>query len=197
MKVKVNIINTWCIPMSEAVTMQRLMMMTSIVSEESLSSGRRRHHTHTHTHTHTQMVKQFSAQLNEWEWHQVCPIQSSTLISFIQHFKNVTELNVRILHLMGKTWKSSCCYVLHRACNAALINNQIIDYSIYWRINERDREANDGEPWHQLANEQPDKVCFFFHLATTVNLDRSVTVGQYLAWKPAANGHYLVCKSAK
>ena len=37
MKVKVNIINTWCIAVSEAVTMPSLMMMTLrlIVSEES------------------------------------------------------------------------------------------------------------------------------------------------------------------
>ena len=45
MKVKVNIINTWCILMSEAVTVPSLMMMTSLVSEESLASDR---HTHRH-----------------------------------------------------------------------------------------------------------------------------------------------------
>ena len=36
-KVKVNIINTWCISMSEAVTVWRLMMMTSIASEDSIA----------------------------------------------------------------------------------------------------------------------------------------------------------------
>ena len=36
--------------MSEVVTMPSLMMMTSILSEESLL---RDTHTHTHTHTHT------------------------------------------------------------------------------------------------------------------------------------------------
>ena len=37
MKVKVNIINKWYIVMSEAVAMPSLMMMTSIVSKESLA----------------------------------------------------------------------------------------------------------------------------------------------------------------
>ena len=36
MKVKVSIINTWCVAMSEAVTMPNVMM-TSMVSEESLA----------------------------------------------------------------------------------------------------------------------------------------------------------------
>ena len=49
MKVKANIINTWCIIMSEAVTVPRLMMMASIVSEESLARDAR---THTHARTH-------------------------------------------------------------------------------------------------------------------------------------------------
>ena len=48
MMVKVNIINTQCINMSAAVTVLRLMMMTSIVSDQSLARD-----THTHTHTHT------------------------------------------------------------------------------------------------------------------------------------------------
>ena len=40
--------------MFEAVTVPSLMMMTSIVSEESLARDRRMHaRTHTHTHTHT------------------------------------------------------------------------------------------------------------------------------------------------
>ena len=43
MKVKVNIIDTWCILMSEAVTLLSLMMMTLIVFEESLTRD-----THTH-----------------------------------------------------------------------------------------------------------------------------------------------------
>ena len=45
-KVKANIINTWCMTMSEAVTMRSLMMMTSIVSEESPA---RDPHTHRQT----------------------------------------------------------------------------------------------------------------------------------------------------
>ena len=50
MKVKVNIITTLCILMSEAVTVPRLMMMTSKVSEESLAMHPR---THAQTHVHT------------------------------------------------------------------------------------------------------------------------------------------------
>ena len=46
MKVKVNVINTSCISMSEAVTVPSLMMMTSIVSKESFAWD-----THTHTYT--------------------------------------------------------------------------------------------------------------------------------------------------
>ena len=53
MKVKFNIINTWCIPMSEAVHVLSSMMMTVIVSEESLARGTHTYITHTHTHTHT------------------------------------------------------------------------------------------------------------------------------------------------
>ena len=57
MKVEVNIIHTWCILMSEAVTVPGWMMMTLIVSEESLARDTRsrthaRTDTHTHTHTH-------------------------------------------------------------------------------------------------------------------------------------------------
>ena len=55
MKVKVNMINTYCITMSEAVTMLSLMMMTSIVSEELLARDAqtdRQTDTHTHTRTH-------------------------------------------------------------------------------------------------------------------------------------------------
>ena len=44
--------------MPEAITVPSVMMMTSIVSEESLARdthtyGHARRHTHTHTHTHT------------------------------------------------------------------------------------------------------------------------------------------------
>ena len=56
MKIKVNIINTQCILMSEAVTVPNLTMMTSIVSEESLARDRHNTGTHTgtsHRHTHT------------------------------------------------------------------------------------------------------------------------------------------------
>ena len=49
MKVKVNIVNTRCIGMCEAVTMPSLMMITSIVSEESLARD-----THTATATDRQ-----------------------------------------------------------------------------------------------------------------------------------------------
>ena len=48
MKIKVNIINTRCISMSETVTMPSLMTMASTVSEESLAGD-----THTYTHTQT------------------------------------------------------------------------------------------------------------------------------------------------
>ena len=47
MKVNVNIINTCCIPMSDAVTVPSLTIMTLIVSEESLARDR---HTHRQTH---------------------------------------------------------------------------------------------------------------------------------------------------
>ena len=40
MKVRVNIINTWCISMSEAVTTSSLIMVTSIVSKKSLARDR-------------------------------------------------------------------------------------------------------------------------------------------------------------
>ena len=46
MKVKVNIINTWCITMSGEVTLPSLMTMTSMVSEESPARD-----THTDTET--------------------------------------------------------------------------------------------------------------------------------------------------
>ena len=49
MKVKVNIINTRYLTMSEAVTVPRLITMTSIVSKESLAMDT---HTHIHTYTH-------------------------------------------------------------------------------------------------------------------------------------------------
>ena len=43
MKVKVHIIDKWCILMSEAITLPSLMMMALIVSEESLVRDRHRH----------------------------------------------------------------------------------------------------------------------------------------------------------
>ena len=64
MKVKVNIINAWCILMPEAVTVLSGMMMTSIISEESHARDRHAHrqtHTHTHTHTHTQWMTQLGS----------------------------------------------------------------------------------------------------------------------------------------
>ena len=48
MEVKVNIINTRYMPMSEAVTVPSLMMMTSTVSEESLARD-----THTDSGSYT------------------------------------------------------------------------------------------------------------------------------------------------
>ena len=57
MKVTVNIINTWCILVSEAVTVPSMMMMALLVSEESLARDRhtdRQTDTEIHTHTHTQ-----------------------------------------------------------------------------------------------------------------------------------------------
>ena len=53
LKVEVSIMNTRCISMSEAVTVPSLMMVTSIVSEESLREGRAHTHIHTHARTHT------------------------------------------------------------------------------------------------------------------------------------------------
>ena len=52
MKVKVNIINMSCISMSEAVNVPSLIMMTSIVSKESLARD-----------THTQTDRQVSSKL--------------------------------------------------------------------------------------------------------------------------------------
>ena len=54
MKVKVNIMNTRSITMSEAVNVPSLMMMTLIVSEEARLA--REIHTHTHARTHTGLV---------------------------------------------------------------------------------------------------------------------------------------------
>ena len=51
--IKVNIINTGCITMSEVVIMPSLLMTTSIVSEESLA---RDAHTDKHTHRHTDIL---------------------------------------------------------------------------------------------------------------------------------------------
>ena len=54
MMIKVNIINTRCILVSEAVIVQSLMIMTLIVSEESLARNTDTHtHTHTRIHTHS------------------------------------------------------------------------------------------------------------------------------------------------
>ena len=55
MKVTVNTINTWCILVSEAVTVPSMMTMALIVSEESLARDRHTdRQTDTHTHTHIQ-----------------------------------------------------------------------------------------------------------------------------------------------
>ena len=56
MMAKVNIINTWCIPMSEAVTMPSLMTMTLIVSEESLARNTYMYTLDSHTQTHFALV---------------------------------------------------------------------------------------------------------------------------------------------
>ena len=53
MKDKVNINNTRCILMSEAITVPSLMLMTVVVSEESLAGDR---HTHTLTQTDIQNI---------------------------------------------------------------------------------------------------------------------------------------------
>ena len=50
---KVTIMSTWCILMSETVTVPSSIMMTSIVSEESRARDTRTQ-THTQTHTHGQ-----------------------------------------------------------------------------------------------------------------------------------------------
>ena len=76
MKVNVNILNTWCILMSEAVAVPSLMMMTSMVSEESLAWDRQparqpARQTDTHTHTHTQRHTQGLVYVNlrqVWGW---------------------------------------------------------------------------------------------------------------------------------
>ena len=51
MKVKVNIINTWCILVTEAVTVSNVIAIASLVSEIWLATER-------HTHTH-------------WQWHRL------------------------------------------------------------------------------------------------------------------------------
>ena len=61
MKVKANIINTWCIPVTEAVTVPSLMMITLVVSEESLARD-------THTHTHTPHKVTFSYDFDNKKW---------------------------------------------------------------------------------------------------------------------------------
>ena len=49
MKVTVTIIHTWCMHISEAVTVPSMMIMPSTVSEESLATGR---HTDRHINRH-------------------------------------------------------------------------------------------------------------------------------------------------
>ena len=58
MKVKDNIINTRCILMSEAVTVQSLTVMTSTISQESLARDR-----HTHRQTRVSSKLTFSEPL--------------------------------------------------------------------------------------------------------------------------------------
>ena len=62
MNVKFNIINARCITMFEALTMRSLMMMTSMVSEESLA---RDTHTQTHSSTHRDRQTDFGGEETE------------------------------------------------------------------------------------------------------------------------------------
>ena len=71
MKVKDNIIDTWCILMSETVIVLSLMMMTAIVSEESLA---RDTHTHSHTHTHTHTYTHWACSSSAKKRLVVCPV---------------------------------------------------------------------------------------------------------------------------
>ena len=79
MKVKVNIMNMRCNIMSEAVTIPSLMMMTSIVSEESLARDTQTDrqtdthaHTHTHAYTHTQTQGLFQGKTLKTKTKPVC-----------------------------------------------------------------------------------------------------------------------------
>ena len=52
MKVKVNVINTWCIVMVDAVTVSNLIVIVSLVSEIWLATDRQTdRHRHRHEHT--------------------------------------------------------------------------------------------------------------------------------------------------
>ena len=57
MKVEVNIMNTGCIPMTEAATVSTLTVIASLISEID-----RQQDTHTHTHTQTQTQTQTHTQ---------------------------------------------------------------------------------------------------------------------------------------
>ena len=61
MKVKINIINTLYILMSEAVTVPSLMIITLTAFDETLARDRQTDtHTHTHTHIHTDAHSHFT-----------------------------------------------------------------------------------------------------------------------------------------
>ena len=80
MKVKVNIINTWCILMSEAVIMHSLMMKNSFwgITCEG--------HTHTHTPLLPLYLKLFQSRKQLWKQKRQGPICG--FVAFYTHFWN-------------------------------------------------------------------------------------------------------------
>ena len=71
MKVNVNVINTWYILVTETVTVPRLTMMSSTVSEESLARDAHTHtHTHTYTHTHRHTHTQTHTHTHKYTTHR-------------------------------------------------------------------------------------------------------------------------------
>ena len=66
MKVKVNVINTWCILMADAITVSNLIVIVSLVSEIWLATDRQTYRqTDTHTHTRTHYLASFMLTLSK------------------------------------------------------------------------------------------------------------------------------------
>ena len=138
MKVTVNIINTWCILMSEAVTVPS-WMMTSTVAEELLARDR---HTYTHTDRHSLIyincfkvlfLRDFENRnkmrqtwvLLSLSYLSVCPSPSVSLrknlcwivfMDFVLNFHELRTCSFLILHQQkGKQFPMNC-KVIKKKC---------------------------------------------------------------------------------